>query len=564
MTWFGNLRIRWKVLLAPAFLILVLIGVGTYVLKTQWENQATLQQLMNGPVRVAEAVADFNTNAWAVQTRLYHIASIATNETSRDDLETITDQAESSLIDLSAKLLALEPLNNGNTAEAMGKLTDAVNKFSKQANVILQIVKTDPGSVSATLSAAQRSFKDIGEQTEFLSQLSKQSRDRSVVSVDARLNEQGVLLRIIMAIAVLVGCAVSFLVSRAITKPITMISDAIQRIAGGDFEVTIPAAGQRDEVGMIAGAVGSLRESSREAERLRHQQESIKEEAEAERRAAREMLAADFEHQMKGVMEAVAEATRLVSENAGNVATIATQAGSRTSAVADAAQAASSGAELIAASSEEMSSSIAEISRQVGIARDFSSEAVEHAGGSSSIIKSLADSAQRITDVVKLISDIAEQTNLLALNATIEAARAGEAGRGFAVVASEVKVLAAQTAKATGEIHAQVASIQTATSEAVKSTEAIVGDISKISEITMAIASAVEEQDAVTRDIASSIESSSNSSRQVTSDISELDTAVAATGKASRDMLTAVKMLDDQAHNLHTAADTFLRGLRAA
>ncbi|HWK86095.1 MAG TPA: methyl-accepting chemotaxis protein [Xanthobacteraceae bacterium] len=564
MTWFGNLRIRWKVLLAPAFLILVLIGIGTYVLKTQWENQATLQQLMNGPVRVAEAVADFNTNAWAVQTRLYHIASIAMNETARDDLETITDQAESGLIDLAGKLLALEPLTKGDTAEAMGRLTDAVNKFSKQANIILQIAKTDPGSVAATLSAAQRNFKDIGEQTEFLSQLSKQSRDRNVVSVDARLDEQGVLLRIIMAIAVLVGCAVSLLVSRAITKPITRISDAIQQIAGGDFEVAVPATGQRDEVGMIAGAVVSLRESSREAARLRHQQESIKEEAEAERRAAREMLAADFEHQMKGVMEAVAEATRLVSENAGNVATIATQAGARTSAVADAAKAASSGAELIAASSEEMSSSIAEISRQVGIARDFSSEAVEHAGGSSNIIRSLAESAQRITDVVKLISDIAEQTNLLALNATIEAARAGEAGRGFAVVASEVKVLAAQTAKATGEIHAQVASIQNATSEAVKSTEAIVGDISKISEITMAIASAVEEQDAVTRDIASSIESSSNSSRQVTADISELDTAVAATGKASRDMLAAVKMLDEQAYNLHTAADTFLRGLRAA
>ena len=80
----------------------------------------------------------------------------------------------------------------------------------------------------------------------------------------------------------------------------------------------------------------------------------------------------------------------------------------------------------------------------------------------------------------------------------------------------------------------------------------------------MAIASAVEEQDAVTRDIASSIESSSNSSRQVTSDIGELDTAVAATGKASRDMLTAVKMLDEQANNLNVAADTFLRGLRAA
>jgi methyl-accepting chemotaxis protein len=98
----------------------------------------------------------------------------------------------------------------------------------------------------------------------------------------------------------------------------------------------------------------------------------------------------------------------------------------------------------------------------------------------------------------------------------------------------------------------------------VQSTEAIVSDISKISEITVAIASAVEEQDAVTRDIASSIEASSNSAKQVTTDIGELDIAVAATGKASRDMLTAVKTLDDQSQNLSAAAETFLRGLRAA
>jgi len=564
MAWFGNLRIRWKVLLAPAFLILTLMVLGGYVLRTQWENQATLQNLMSGPVRQAEVVADFNAAAWAVQTRLYHLTATAANETDKAKVASIAEETGSSIIDLSGKMLSLEQLKANKTSSSFGKLKETVNKYTKQANSVIDMADADAGSALMFMMSAQRSFAEIVSLTDELMQLSKQARDREVVRVDESMNQQGRVLAALVLIAFLVGCAVSFLVSRAITKPIISLASVIQRIAGGDFEVAIPATGQRDEIGSIAGAVVSLKESSQEAAMLRQQQEDAKAHAEAERRTAREQLAAEFEEQMKGVMDAVAEATRLVSESANNVATITTQAGSRTSAVADAAQTASAGAETIAASSEEMSSSIAEISRQVGTARDFSREAVTHASGSSNIIKSLAESAQRINEVVKLISEIAEQTNLLALNATIEAARAGEAGRGFAVVASEVKALAAQTAKATGEISAQVAAIQTATNEAVQSTEAIVGDISKISEITVEIASAVEEQDAVTRDIATSIEASSNSAKQVTADIGELDIAVAATGKASRDMLTAVKTLDEQSRNLGAAAETFLRGLRAA
>ena len=102
-----------------------------------------------------------------------------------------------------------------------------------------------------------------------------------------------------------------------------------------------------------------------------------------------------------------------------------------------------------------------------GIEQDRA-EAVAQAEKTDARINALSQAASRIGDVVKLITAIAEQTNLLALNATIEAARAGEAGRGFAVVASEVKALAAQTAKATDEIGTQIAGMQTATAESVE------------------------------------------------------------------------------------------------
>ena len=94
--------------------------------------------------------------------------------------------------------------------------------------------------------------------------------------------------------------------------------------------------------------------------------------------------------------------------------------------------------------------------------------ATEIAQNADQLVGQLSSGASRIGDVVKLIRAIAEQTNLLALNATIEAARAGEAGRGFAVVASEVKTLASQTAKATEEIATQIGAIQGSTAQAVE------------------------------------------------------------------------------------------------
>ena len=144
--------------------------------------------------------------------------------------------------------------------------------------------------------------------------------------------------------------------------------------------------------------------------------------------------------------------------------------------VAAASEQASANVQSVASATEEMTSSVNEISRQVQESSRIADEAVKQAQQTDGRINELSQAAGRIGDVVKLITAIAEQTNLLALNATIEAARAGEAGRGFAVVASEVKALAAQTAKATEEIGAQIAGMQSATQESVAAIKEIGGD----------------------------------------------------------------------------------------
>ncbi len=528
--WFGNLRLRWKVLLAPAFLILVLTGVGAFALHAQRNNQATMDALMAGAVRQSEVVADFSTAAWAAQARLYRLTATAANETDQNKIKAVAAQTSAVLADVQARLTAIEAVRagDGTTAETLDKLKAAVASYIKQSKNVIEMADGDAGSALMFMMSAERSFAQMAKLTDDMSEASRRFRDREMANANAQLAQQEILLTGVVSIAVLIGCVVSFLVGGGIASPVVRIAAAIKRIAQGDFAVAIPATGRRDEIGVIADAVVTLKASSQEAESLR------------------------------------SEAAQTVGADAGQVVTIAKQAGIRTGTVAQAAQSASASVQAVASASEEMSSSIAEISRQVGNARDISNDAVSHASGSEKIIHGLADSAKRIGEVVKLIRDIAAQTNLLALNATIEAARAGEAGRGFAVVAAEVKALAAQTGQATQEIQTHVAAIQGATGEAVRSIESITGVISNISEISFAIASSVEEQDAVTREIVSNIEVSSKATVQVSADIGELGGAVAETGTASTDMLTAAGRLEEQAQHLSAAAERFLAELRAA
>ncbi|WP_299954725.1 methyl-accepting chemotaxis protein [uncultured Modestobacter sp.] len=134
----------------------------------------------------------------------------------------------------------------------------------------------------------------------------------------------------------------------------------------------------------------------------------------------------------------------------------------------------------------------------------------------------LGDSSQEIATVVKLINGIAEQTNLLALNATIEAARAGEAGKGFAVVASEVKELAQETARATEDISKRVEAIQGDTAGAVAAIEEISSVIGQINDYQATIAAAVEEQTATTNEMNRNVAEAASSSRSIATAISGL------------------------------------------
>lgn len=392
--------------------------------------------------------------------------------------------------------------------------------------------------------------------------------DRLAVAADASelaLREaMKTRMAVALGLAALVMCALSWLLGRSISQPISAMTLALTKLAGGDFNVALSGLDRRDEIGEMAGAARVFKDNMIETERLRAGQLADQQALSRQRRDERLRLASGFQEAVGSIVDSLSsEATELEAA----ASTLTRTAGTTldlSAVVSGASTEASGNIRSVAAAIEEMSSSVGEIGRQVAQSSNIAQTAVEHARTTDARITALSDAAGRIGDVVKLITGIAEQTNLLALNATIEAARAGEAGRGFAVVAQEVKALAAQTARATDEIGVQISGMQTATGESVEAIKQIGVVILQISEVSSMIAAAVEEQSVATREIARNVQMAASGAAQVGNAIAEVHHGAADTGSASGQVLVSAQSLSSQAGRLKLEVEGFLASIRAA